>query len=257
MSRNKVFDYKSASIALRKVGFKPKYGTRKKGSTSPQAKAALRKQWEKVRLYIKPTLAGRIYKYKFKFVETNTPQKRAAMEGMNPKVRTPTGFFVRIPTGVKSYRIKFNKRGVEIHAVGKRGGKRVEKIYKLNARNLAKNPEKEIRRVTEIHKPHFIEGRLVVNGHDSHRFEHNDFAEFEEYMAEFFEQSQDPSIEGKLKNRYHGDAITPKQFTDIFHVKVINQSPSTDVSKKKRKNRKKKAVKRTKAKTVRRRRSRN
>ena len=269
MARLKRFDYAALAAQLKKVGYSLKYGTKKRGANSPQARAAVRKAWEKVRLYLVAGKAAEKHEYRFKFVKANTRQKVKAMDGLNPKVRTPNGFFVRIPTNVKSYRIKFTGGVLQVEAVGMRGGRRVEKIYALNASKLAKSPEKEIRRVTNIPKPKPIKGRLVVNGFDSHHFDKESFADFENYLVEFYAESQDPTLKQKGLPGFHGsEAISPEQFADIFHVKLISQTPSnektTKIKHRKWKDKKskttysKKAVGRTaKKKTVRRRRSRN
>lgn len=233
----RTFNYKAVAVQLRKYGFKPKYGSHTKGSASPQSKAALKRQWNKVRLF---TPGGS--KQKFKFVVTNTPDKVEAMKGMNPKVRTPTGFFVRVPAGVKHYRVSFKGGQLKISAEGKRGGKRTERIYRLNSRSLAKNPAAEIERVTGQKVGEFMEGRLVVNGHDSHTFEHNQLGEFEKYVAEFFLVSQDPNRASYLKGRYHGKKISPETFTDIFHVKIITQTKSRHVRKTTKRRKKKTKV---------------
>ena len=231
MPRKKPFDYKAAAAALRSYGFKPKFGSKKKGCSAPTYKTTVKQQFEKIRLFVP---GGS--KNEFVFVETDTPEKVKASEGLNPKVRTPTGFFIQKPKGAKKFKITFEGENVVINATGQRGGKRKEKIYRLNPKGLAKNPQAEIERVTGKKVGKFLEGRLVVNGNDSHNFEHGQLAEFEKYVAEFFLQSQDPNRDGVLKGRFHGKAISARTFTDIFHVKLITQTDSpNDKTRKKKK----------------------
>ena len=241
MSRGR-FDYAGRAKALRKFGYVPKYGSKKKGSTSPAAKAAVRKLWNKIHVYAVPGEAARKGKYKFKFVRADTPAKVEAMAGLNPKVRTPTGFFVRVPTNAAHYRVGFKGGVLKVTAEGRRGGKRTEWTYRLNAKKLAEDPPREIRRVTDK-RPKIKTAKLVVNGFDAHTFQRLesdfDLDEFETYIADFYNQSQEPEKQRKAHiypARFHGAKVSPKEFTDIFHLKLITQTPSRKKSRvKKRK----------------------
>lgn len=226
MGHKRKTDFREIARKLRSYGYRPKYGSGKKGSGSPQAKAGLLRTWEKVRLFAVAGKAAKKGAYKFKFVRADTREKREAMKGLNPKVRTPAGFFVRVPTGAKRYRVSFKGSVLKVSAEGIRGGKREERIFRLDPRKLAQNPRAEIERVTGKRAGKFQEGRLVVNGHDSHTIEHNSLAEFEKYVAAFFLQSQDPNRAGAMKGRYHGRKISAQTFADIFHIKLITQTAS-------------------------------
>lgn len=227
MAHKKRDGYAAKAKALRALGYKLNYGTRK--ATGKQA--AARAQITRIYKRVAPYMLGK--KQVFKFVKADTKEKRAAMDGLNPKVRTPKGFFVRIPKGAKKYRLKFAGGKLRIEAEGQRGGKRTEEIYRLNPAALAKNPEKEIARATAGKSNRKTVGvRLVVNGYDATKLERG-MREFQKYMAAFFMQSQDPNAKRRGVGGYKGKKITPRQFADIFHVKLITQIPSHNGTKRK------------------------
>lgn len=227
------FNHADAARKLRKYGFTFALLSKRKGANKAANKAAVTRALKKVSLY----LPGGNKKQEFKFIPANTKAKVEAMQSVEPKVKTPNGFFVKIPKGVKSYKIKFSKdrktgeTRVVITVIGKRGGKRTEKAYKLNPALLALNPEQEIERVTRMKfkEGQHIDIKFTVNGFDSHTSKpKNSLSDFEKYAPDFFLAAIDPNHKPSYAaSRFHGKqgSLTPEQFTDIFHIKIIRQEP--------------------------------
>ncbi len=233
MPRKVTINHAKVARQLRAYGFAFKLLSKRKGSSSPANKAAVTRALNKVKFY----LPEGNKEQEFKFIPANTSAKVEAMQSVEPKVKTPKGFFVKIPKGVKSYKIKFAKdrktgeTRVVITIIGKRGGKRVEKAYKLNPALLALNPEKEIERVTrrKFKEGQHIDIKFTVNGFDSHTSKpRNSLSDFEKYAPDFFWAAIDPNHKPSYAaSRFHGKqgSLTPEQFTDIFHIKLVRQEP--------------------------------
>jgi len=216
---------------LRRFGYK----VRLKPKT-PAHKAHLSRQWKKVSRFVEPGKYARKHKFAFRFVETKTQAKREIAKGIHPTAKTPKGVFVRVPTNVRSYRIKWKKDSLQVEAVGLRGGRRVERVAKLDARALVRDASGEIRRVTNRlqGKRQWKAAKLVVNGYDaatikSRKGEPGGWDtpdSWFHYMDRFFATA----VEGTDSVvTYHGKPgqMSAKQFAEIFHIKVITQDEST------------------------------
>ncbi len=193
MAHKKRDGYAAKAKALRALGYKPTFGTRRANAAS---KAQVTRLYKK----IAPYLVGK--KQTFKFVKADAKEKRDAMAGLNPKVRTPKGFFVRVPKGAKKYRLKFGGGKLRIDAEGARGGRRTEEIYRLNPAQLAKDPQAEIARATAGKSRNKKIGiRLTVNGYDAATLSHS-MKEFSQYMFALFMQSQNPKAKRRMVGGY-------------------------------------------------------
>lgn len=247
--RPKRFDYKAAAKQLRSYGYRVRYGTGKKGTSSPQYKSAARKAWNKVApLFITNT------KQTFKFFPLDKKGVRRMGKAAVARAQlAPGGVFLRVPKGVKpeKYRFKIGEEGEIIsYSTGPRGGLRKETVYDLDPEKLADDPEDAVESLLQG-QPIPYQARLVVNGNEA-RIPH-DWKSFLEYAPEKIAIIMDPNLDvtGEQARLHGGDRMTEDEFADIFQVKVIHQMPGKKPRKSKTRHAPKKSPKRKAAKTAR------
>ncbi len=232
-SKRKTLTLAEKAALLRSFGYRTRYGTKKRGTTKPQSKAAVTRAWNKIAPYVAGT------KQKFKFFPIHGKNKKA----VSRKQRTPGGIFAHVPRGVEPGKFQFtvDDAGTQFsRARGPRGGVRREETHSLNPMLLADDPILAIKSIMGRKKPSGI--HLVVNGNDAISIsgEHGyPLAIFFDYFPEKLAEIMDPTEEQRRK---HGDkGMDEEQFSDIFQVKFIYQEKS-----KPRKKKTKPAVKRNK-----------
>lgn len=237
MPRKKRFDYREKARQLRAYGFKTKYGTHRKGAGSPQAKAAVKRQWEKIRVY---TPGGS--KQDFVFREATAEQKKVFRGTLSKKQQTPGGFFFPVPKGIKrrNFRIKPKTANeVEVEGRGERGGFRREIIKAVDPEKLAIDPKKAVRDLVGKLRPSQV--LITVNGFNSTAPPYS-WEAFLTYAPELFAQLMDPNrkahpvykgtgkggriAHSRTRGNGHPEPMEPEEIADIFHVKLIYQQKS-------------------------------
>ena len=206
--------------ALREYGFRTCYGTKKKGCSSPQAKGAVTKAWNRIRLYTENS------KQTFKFVPLpKTKAGRIAKGATAKRQRVPGGAFFHVPKGVRKsdYRVKIGPQGEIIaRAKGKRGGQRTEHTWSIDPELVADDPMQVLEDMLAKagKKPDLVQ--FVVNGNDG-AYEYS-WEAFLTYGPETLSAIMDPTEEQRRK---HGDALEPEYLAEIFQIKFIYQTKST------------------------------
>lgn len=240
--RPKRFDYKSAAKQLRSYGFHVAYGNGKKGTTSPNHKAAARRAWNRVApLFITNT------RQNFKFFPLDKKGLGKMKKSAVAKAQlTPDGVFLRVPKGVKpeKYKFEIGSEGQMIsYSTGPRGGLRKETVFDLDPEKLADDPKVAVESLLES-QPIPFQARMVVNGNEA-RIPH-DWKSFLEYAPEKIKFILDPNLDptGEQARLHGGDGMSEEQFADIFQVKVIHQMKGKPSKKKKHAKKKKRSRRR-------------
>ncbi len=213
-------EYKRRAALLKRHGVPVDFNTgaskRKRAkSLSPARKAQVSKKWEQVKFYLEGE------KQKFVFKKASPKMRKKMAKGLASKQVTETGFFVRVPKGVKrAPTYKEIKGGVEYKATGPKGGKRREIIKEIDAEQLADDPKAAI----ESLKPR---GRvnqifLTVNGFDSEKTIYRDLEQLAFYFTDdLLPRLMDPAAFPEHAARHGKRALTEEEISDIFHVKFV------------------------------------
>lgn len=201
---------------------------------------------------VKPYVESKKQEFIFRPLPKTKAARKAVKNALPSKTVTATGFFFKVPKGVrrKDFKIDVRDNGeIRVKARGKRGGVRNEVIREMDAEKIADNPEQavrdilrdmeenesgEMRTVRKLSKP--AEVRIMVNGFDGRTAYSWDA--FLTYAPELLKQLQDPNREahpvykgsGKNDRLAHekkgGDGFDAEEIADIFHVKLIYQTDS-------------------------------
>ncbi len=220
--------YRQRAAKLREFGFNVSYG--KRGKTSTQGKAAVSRAWNKVSKYVENE------KQKFVFVPDKGKLREEATKGLTKAQVTKAGFFLRVPKGAKKApTLKLKGDGVlEYKATGKSGASVIETIHRISPELLMEDPPRAILALGKK-KDKVV---LTVNGFDSSQTTEYTLDALAYYLAntllpkfldpnleEEFEDDGEPKRARRMGRKAKEEKL--KQFTDIFHVKVIRHSNST------------------------------
>jgi len=239
MSKKQKIDYLKRAETLRKYGFPVMYG--KRGYKSAGDKSAVTRRWKKVRLYVEGD------KQRFKFFKADSATTRKIRGVLSPIQITPTGFFFRVPSGAKSFKLKLDGENVETVAIGQKNGRRREVYLKLDPVEIAKDPANAVKsKIKKFKKFRGLRARVVVAGYDGKRDYPIEY--FLSYMPEMLKQLLDPEREGdetfaRKRIATNHRPLKPGKIADIFHVKLEYQTPSKHAKRTKKAQSKRKARK--------------
>ncbi len=222
--------YSDAAKLLRKFGYKTTLTAK---SMSAAKKKAVRKAYNKQAAYILHTTGaaksarkirtkvsnkalrfvtaregstrldvkgGQAQKFVFKKL---TPAQRKKFKGLFSAGQfTPTGIFIERPANIPA-----NRFGVSIEgdAVIIKAGRRVDKIVRLNPRELAKDPKKAIAKAMGKKKAKGFS--IMVNGFQG---------KTAHAIKSFFNYAQNTLLE-----IYEREEMTAEEFSDIFHLRLL------------------------------------
>lgn len=196
---------------LRSVGYKLSLGQRGGGRASKHSlasrKGAVTKLWKKKGLYLDER------KSVWKHVEAGSDNK---FRFAGSKVRTPTGFFVKVPKGIRKrdYRLKFKGSVLTVDTYI-RGSKRVrhDTIIPLKASRIVRGAERYIKQELKKIDPKGLANktmvRIMVNGWDS--IATYDFKQIGQYMADLW------------RDDFRDEGYSAEEFEDTFHLKVLGK----------------------------------
>lgn len=229
-SKKQALTYSQKAKLLRTYGFKLKYGVR--GATGKKEKAAVTRQWNKVKLYVGNK------KQVFKFRKAKGRELTMVKEGLTKEQVTPGGYFQRIPKGAKKV-TKFKRKGNTLlfQAEGPKGGRIREEIHRIDPKLLAEDPPRAIYSLAKKRDKVI----LTVNGFDSSTTLSYSLDALANYVAlDLLPKFLDPNVDPAY-TRLHGKrrgSLKQKlsQFSDIFHVKIIRYQSRRKKVTKKRKN---------------------
>lgn len=132
-----------------------------------------------------------------------TAKQRKNFKGLFSSAQfTPTGIFIEKPANIPANQFKVT---VEDNAVIYKAGKRKDKIVRINPKELAKDPERAIKKAMGKRKPKGF--AIMVNGFrgkNSHP------------IKNFFHYAENTLLE-----IYEREEMTAEEFSDIFHLRLL------------------------------------
>jgi hypothetical protein len=199
--------YEERARKLKAIGAPLSFKLGRKGN-SPQARAAVTRQWVKYRSRLNPRKGTT----PSKFVPATKKELRTIRKFYSPEAITKKGFFIQPPKGVRAADYKVTVRGDTLHVKSPRK-KVFDEVIALKTKGFLRNPEKALAATLPGKKN--VKGlQILVNG-----FQGKNTYSVKELNL-YLKHRLIPNLREEFEESGH--RLTAQAVSDTFQLKILH-----------------------------------